>query len=557
MGELLLKYMKTKKLLLTLILLLAFVVRVYHLGSLPPSLTPDEASLGYNAYSILRTGKDEYGVTLPLIFKSFGDYKPGLYVYATVPSIALFGLNEFATRLPSALSGVLAVFILYLISQLLFSKTLEARLHFKNLPLITSFLLAICPWHIFLSRGAWEVNLALTLTLAGIYFFLLALKTTRMLYISAVFFALTLWTYQGAKLSTAIVLAILIILWWRELFSFKKTSLFVAFIVGLLFSLPIIISIFQMQTGRLAVFSVFSYPRPENYLESQLSQGNETIGSLSYYLYHPESLNFLRGILGRYFNHFSGRFLFFDGDWQNPRHTAPNQGVLYLADAIFIILGAKVLLQKYKKKEILFVLLWLALSPMPAALSRDQVHAVRSFQMVVPLVMLVGIGLNSISKKAIILVVTLYVFSIIYFIDAYTVHLPIHNAKYWQWGYKQLVEAISSQQKNYNTVYIEQSYEQPYIYFLFYQQYDPAKYQSKANLTTSTSGDVGQVLNIDNLMFSTIDWQAIRHQNNILIATSPSALPQEFIQNKDRYEVVKSILYPNGIDQVWTIISHK
>src|SRR4030042_964584 len=121
MEKLLLKFMKIfnliKKLkieklqsffMLTIILLAAFL-RLNKLEGTPPSLTSDEASLGYNAYSILKTGKDEYGEFLPIIFKSFGDYKPGLYVYFAAPFIATFGLNEIAVRLPSAFAGVIAV----------------------------------------------------------------------------------------------------------------------------------------------------------------------------------------------------------------------------------------------------------------------------------------------------------------------------------------------------------------------------------------------------------------------------------------------------------------
>src|SRR3990170_6052123 len=98
-----------KKYSIILIVLIAAVLRLWKLDNIPPHLTPDEAALGYNAYSILKTGKDEYGEFLPIIFKSFGDYKPGLYVYLTVPFVAFFGLNEYTVRLPSAIFGIIAV----------------------------------------------------------------------------------------------------------------------------------------------------------------------------------------------------------------------------------------------------------------------------------------------------------------------------------------------------------------------------------------------------------------------------------------------------------------
>src|SRR3989344_6108180 len=98
-----------KILLYSLIIALASFLRFWNLSNQPPGLTWDEAAIGYNAYSVLKTGKDEFGVRFPLIFKSFGDYKPGLYVYLTVPPVAVFGLSEFAVRFPSALFGTVAV----------------------------------------------------------------------------------------------------------------------------------------------------------------------------------------------------------------------------------------------------------------------------------------------------------------------------------------------------------------------------------------------------------------------------------------------------------------
>src|SRR3990167_8570139 len=154
-----------KNWILIAVLVVAALVRLWNLGINPPHLTPDEASLGYNAYSILKTGKDEFGKTLPIVFKSFGDFKPGFYVYLTVPSVAVFGLTEFATRFPSAFAGVLSVLLIFLIIKELFPER-------KYLPILGAFVSALNPWLVFFSRGAWEVNLSLTLTLIGIFFFL-------------------------------------------------------------------------------------------------------------------------------------------------------------------------------------------------------------------------------------------------------------------------------------------------------------------------------------------------------------------------------------------------
>jgi 4-amino-4-deoxy-L-arabinose transferase-like glycosyltransferase len=240
--------MKIKNWILIGILVLAAVLRLWNLSNVPSHLTPDEAALGYNAYSILETGRDEYGQLFPIIFKSFGDYKPGLYIYLTVPSVAVFGLNEFAVRFPSALAGIMAVWLIYLIVRLLFTEN-------KRLATISAFIMAVAPWLIHFSRGAWEANVSLTLTLAGIYFFLKSLQKPKFLILSSLSFSLTLLTYHGAKLSTGIVLLILLLLYWKKIFSFKKIVLALSVAAGLLIPLPAVLSLFRGQIGGITAYN--------------------------------------------------------------------------------------------------------------------------------------------------------------------------------------------------------------------------------------------------------------------------------------------------------------
>src|SRR3989337_2916838 len=130
------------------IIIFGLFLRILRLDSRPLGFTWDEAALGYNAYSILKTGRDEHSQVLPIVFKSFGDYKPGLYIYFTTPIVKALGLTECATRLPSAIFGTLLILVVYLLT----------KNHFASL------MLAINPWAIHFSRGAWEANLALLLT---------------------------------------------------------------------------------------------------------------------------------------------------------------------------------------------------------------------------------------------------------------------------------------------------------------------------------------------------------------------------------------------------------
>ena len=152
-----------KKYLLIIIILIAGFLRLYKLGSYP-AFNADEAALGYNAYSLIKTGMDEHGNKWPIHFQSFNDYKPGGYVYIILPFIKIFGLNEWSVRIPSAILGIATVYVLYLLVKILIED--------RRVALMASMFLAISPWHIHFSRGGWEVNVATFFIITGVYLFL-------------------------------------------------------------------------------------------------------------------------------------------------------------------------------------------------------------------------------------------------------------------------------------------------------------------------------------------------------------------------------------------------
>ena len=144
-----------------LITLIGGFLRFYKITKNPPSLTGDEISFGYSAYSVLRTGSDEHGKLLPLTFESVGDFKNPLPVYLMIPSIKIFGLTDFAVRLPNALIGTLSIPIFFLFLLDIFKR--------KEIALVGSLFLAISGWHIFYSRFAYEAIIASFFILLGTY----------------------------------------------------------------------------------------------------------------------------------------------------------------------------------------------------------------------------------------------------------------------------------------------------------------------------------------------------------------------------------------------------
>jgi hypothetical protein len=240
--------------------------------------------------------------------------------------------------------------------------------------------------------------------------------------------------------------------------------------------------------------------------------------------------------------------------------------MLQLFDFLLLPLGILMLTITGLKKSVKFTLFWLLLSPLPAVLTRDQVQAVRAYNMVIPLTLISSVGLygllNSVKNVRIsilrttyyILLFSVFSISLIYFLDAYFVHQPSYNAKYWQYGYKQVVEVISPLQKNYENIIFQQSYDQPYIYFLFYQKYDPVKYQKQAQLSENNI-DVGLVTNLDNISFENFGWPYATGQKDTLLVGNAIAIPPDF--NEDSYQLLSEIKYPDNFMTAFRIVETK
>lgn len=545
--------------LISLIILFAACIRLYQLGSFPISLSPDEVALGYNAYSILKTGRDEHGAFLPLVFKSYGDYKPGLYIYLTVPFVAILGLTELTVRLPGAILGIVAVWLTYLILKYALPdikfKVKGVTVHAGHLAALT---LAANPWHMSFTRGAWESGIAITEMLLAVYFMLIALRTksTKYLSLAMAIAGLTLWTYHGAKLSTFLMLTAGAAIYCKQLLkSFTYKQLLIAGLTFIIIASPILLGIMSGQGGRFAVFSVFSYPRTQEQItQTILEPTGLQQGDIPYKLFYSEPLNFATSILRRYFAHFSPQFLFFKGDTEHPQYTIPYTGVLYWWDAISIIFGIIYLIKRPSKFGY-FILVWLILAPIPSALSRDELNAVRSLPTVIPLTMLIGFGLFNILKSikssyriyGTALILGCYLFSFIYMVDQYYIVAPFKNAKHQYYGYKEVVLSTQEARGAGAQLHMSQSYDQPYMYFLFYDRYDPHTYQQTNNYISNSQGDVGLISQINpNITFGAINWSADQNQiGHIFVGDPVTTIHPEKSSDPNKYNVIE-VNYPDG-----------
>ena len=193
------------------IFILAAALRFYKLNINPPGLYWDEAVFGYDAYSVLKTGMDHHGHFLPLFFESFGDWKLPGYHYLLIPSIKIFGLTEFAIRFPSAFLGTLSVIIFFFLIQ-------KLAKNFK-ISILSTFFLAISPWHIQFSRGGFESTAGLFFAILAVCLFLKGIdrKQTLIFIFSFLFFILSMYTYHAYRIFTPILVVTLLLIYQRQL----------------------------------------------------------------------------------------------------------------------------------------------------------------------------------------------------------------------------------------------------------------------------------------------------------------------------------------------------
>lgn len=539
-----------RKIILILILCLASVLRLWQIGQTPPSLDWDEVALGYNAYSLMLTGKDEYGKAFPVVLESFGDYKPALYTYLIIPFLPFFDLSSVAVRLPAALIGIAAVLLTYFLAKELMKRT--------DIALVSSFLLAVSPWHVQLSRVAFESGVGMAFNLAGILFFLKGLKKPVLLGISMVFFSLSIYTYQSEKLFVPLLLAILIAVYWKKITSIpRKYSLTAAFLL-IIISFPITYFTFTNQNGlaRAKGVSIFSdtfglLQRNVKILERD-KINHDYIGQI----FDNRRVVYAKTIIQGYLSHFDLNWWFITGDAVN-RHHAPQMGLMYIIELPFLLIGFYFLLFNIfftiDKRTKLLLIIWILMTPISASFTTGVPHAVRTLNFLPSFQIITALGLVTayflINKKlkstkikltVLIFVSLIFLFNFIFYLNQYFVQQNYYYAKDWIYGYKQLVAYLKPIESKYKKIIVSNRgyMDNSYMFFLFYQKYDPRKYLSEGG--TSISGIEKNSNKFLNYEFRNFNYNDEKNLPVLFVGTD-----QDF---PEVYKVINPIIFPDGTE---------
>lgn len=522
-------------LVLILIIILAFSLRVYKVGEVPPSISWDEAANGYNAYTLANWGRDEYGKLFPAYFRSFADDKHPVHIYATAPFVKILGLSEFSTRLPAVLFGTASVLLIFYLARILFKSSL--------LGLIAAFFLAISPYHFHFSRTSHEAGFALFFFLLGLVLFFKALKKGGLyLPISIFSFIVTFFAYHPAKVVVPVIVLMLIILWGR---SFLKNT------KGLLVSGILIF---------LAIFLVWLNPQLLGIARvGQTSLNKQAIESTKLFqMTKNQFLGRLNIVAEQYSWHFYPQYLFISGD-KNARLSAQGAGEFYKVDAVFLVLGFIYLLYK-RSKEGLLLMVWALIAPLPSSLVAEAPHAARAMFMMGSYHLISALGLyfivNLVRKKIlkiIILISTLVFlfFSLQNFLNYYFGEYVKRYAIEWQYGMKQIVEYVKAHQE-YGQVFMTDVRSQPYIFFLYYLKPPLGDYLNSVIYNNSESNrSYNTVSVIDRYYFG--GWDPIESLPNpgVLYILTPSQY--DGLRFKLAFEVKRVIYYPNGVTAYYLV----
>ncbi|MBI4091774.1 MAG: phospholipid carrier-dependent glycosyltransferase, partial [Candidatus Levybacteria bacterium] len=510
------------------IIIIALFLRFFSISSNPPSLTWDEASWGYNAYSLGIDGRDEFGKFLPLTYlESFGDFKPPVYTYLSVLPVKIFGLNEFSVRFTSAFFGILTVILTYLLTFRIFvvrgpaaphphptsSRSLRAvdggpplRVTPHFIALIAAGLLAISPWHILLSRAAFEANVATFFIVLGVLLFLNAIHprggneaTPRgwsmwLLPLSIISFVISMYTFNTARIVAPLLVLGLVFAHRKYLITQARNQFLTSIVVGALIFLPLFLFLLTPQSKlRFQEVNIFSDGAVVERANQQIENDGNAFWSK---IIHNRRLGYATEYVKHYFDNISPDFLFIRGDG-NPKFSIRDVGQMYIWEIPFFIAGIFFLFRR-REGHWWIIPYWLIVGIIPAGIARETPHALRIETTLPTFQILTAYGLvylwqsvSSIQYRVFSIkfarplavgVLLFAMFNFVYFYHNYFKHYLNEFSSEWQYGYKDAVEFTSANESKFDQIIFTEELGRPYIYVLFHKQYDSAKFRQEAKV---------------------------------------------------------------------------
>lgn len=329
---------------LAAVAVLLAVLYLIRLGSDPPALYDDEASIGYNAWTIAHFGADQYGNHLPLFFADFGDFKGPVATYMVAPLTLVLPLTAATVRLPSALCGI-AIFLIA-------GRMAWVLTGSRRVSLLMMVLSATEPWVFLMSHTTLEGNIQMVLCVL-----------------------IACWCLAEAARGGGRG-------WWWGAGTALGIGVFTYSIARLLIPLLLLVALlcFWPRGGR-ARWGLLLPPAAAALILGAWALDNPgalttRYGAVSLFSNHPSLLAAAARFVTNYLAYLSPQFLLLQGDG-NLRQTTGFGGVLLAVAVPLILIGIWRLWRRRGEAFARLVLLGALVAPIPAALTLAAPHALR------------------------------------------------------------------------------------------------------------------------------------------------------------------------------------
>ena len=435
---------------LYIILVVGFITRSVGININPKGLNVDEASSGYDAYSILEFGCDRNGNKFPVFLEAWGSGQNALYSYLMIPFIKLFGLNVITTRLPMVILGCISLIVWY---------NLLNEVKNKKFAIIGLSFLVICPWNIMKSRWGLESNIFPDFVLYAIYFIVKFIKTNNVskLYIASILLGISSYTYGTSYFFLPIFCIIMYIyLLYTKKVNIKNVilSFSIIFIIALPIMLYIIINTFDLNQIDLGIITIPKLPVNRYEEQTSIFNGNILTKSIK---------NFVKSL----------KLLLTQDDglsW----NCIPGFGLFYIISIPFLVYG---IIYSIKNKEEIkkyesVIDIWF-ISSFLLMFVLNEVNINRINVLIYPLIYYVINGIyivvakRNIISNSIILIV--YIAFFVMFMCSYIFLKPANNYTFVD-NIKEVIEYVEKVKDR--KIYIEYAFKEPYIYVLYYTKYN-------------------------------------------------------------------------------------
>lgn len=475
------KNKKFKYLLYLIIIFVACFVRSIYLDKIPASLNYDEASIGYEAYSLTKYGIDRNGFSFPIHFISWGSGQNVLYAYILIPFIKILGLTTFSVRLPMLIISCLSLIIAYYLFKEIF----------KDKIMIPVLLFTIIPWHFMKSRWALESNIFPDMILFSIYLLTKFhnTKNKKYLYINTIILGISLYSYGTSYVFVPIYFILnYAYLLYKKLISTKTfiVNLLIIFVIAIPLLIFVYINLFKVN-----YIKIFNMTIPRLYFNRF-----EDVTIIKNSNFFQKGMNNLIGNIKLVFNQYDN----------NKLNSINGIGVYYTISIPLIFIGLYEIIKNTKNNSLYFIILSGIISSLIIMfLVKPEIHRINCVWYFLIIIIILGVvQIKKYNYGIYVIIIISYLILFLYFTKVYYNNFNQISKKSTNESYVDCLTFIKENKLDNKKIIISNEINLPYIYYLFVFKENPKTYL-KERKVEKLNVEFQNIIQIKNIYFEEIN----------------------------------------------------